>query len=149
MHWCLSYFSNIQCNVKKGTAVPVLATKEVSNQHHAPATLPRIRIPDTHCIAGWVGPRNGLTVLKNRKIFDLPGSGLRAVHSTSLPLRQARSTRSSRAKFCLRHSAMLALETFEMRRRLLPLSLAKPRYKAENNFEKLCAVYIQRHTLYY
>jgi hypothetical protein len=32
----------------------------VGGQHQAPAALPPGKIPDTHCIGGWVGPRAGL-----------------------------------------------------------------------------------------
>jgi hypothetical protein len=32
----------------------------VGGQLHAPATLPPGKIPGTHCIGGWVGPRAGL-----------------------------------------------------------------------------------------
>ena len=31
----------------------------VDRQRHAPAALPQER-PGTHCIGGWVGPRDGL-----------------------------------------------------------------------------------------
>ena len=33
----------------------------VGGQRHTPAALPQER-PSTHCIGGWVGPRNGLDV---------------------------------------------------------------------------------------
>ena len=32
----------------------------VDGQRHAPAALPRGKIPGTHCIRGWLGPRAGL-----------------------------------------------------------------------------------------
>jgi hypothetical protein len=32
----------------------------VGGQLHAPAALPPGKIPGTHCIGGWVGPRAGL-----------------------------------------------------------------------------------------
>ena len=44
---------------------------------------------------------------------------------------QVRSTRSSRATCCQRHSVTVPAETFETRKGLLPLPLAKERYDAE------------------
>ena len=32
----------------------------MGGQHHAPADLPPGKRPGTHCIGGWVGPRDGL-----------------------------------------------------------------------------------------
>jgi hypothetical protein len=43
----------------------------------------------------------------------------------------ARLTRSSRVKCCPRQNVMLPADTFEMRKRLLTLTLAKPRYNAK------------------
>jgi hypothetical protein len=42
---------------------------EVSGQLHAPAALfPRKKVPGTHWIGGWVGPRTGLYEVVKRKI---------------------------------------------------------------------------------
>ena len=40
---------------------------EVSDQHHAPATLRPGKNP-----GGWVGPRDALDALEKEKIFPLP-----------------------------------------------------------------------------
>jgi len=32
----------------------------VGGQRHAPAALPSVKRPGTHCIGGWVGPRVGV-----------------------------------------------------------------------------------------
>ena len=32
----------------------------VGGQRHAPAALPRVKTPGTHCTGGWVRPRAGL-----------------------------------------------------------------------------------------
>ena len=37
----------------------------VGGQRHAPAALAPGKRPGTHCIGGWVGPREGLTGAEN------------------------------------------------------------------------------------
>jgi hypothetical protein len=45
---------------------------EVSGQLHAPVRFtPRERVPDTHWIGGWVGPRAVLDTVVKRKIPSL------------------------------------------------------------------------------
>jgi hypothetical protein len=47
----------------------ILALDGVSGQLHDQATLsPGKRVPGTHCIGGWLGPRAGLHILEKRKI---------------------------------------------------------------------------------
>jgi hypothetical protein len=52
------------------------ALTEVSGQLHAPTALPRVkgttgeRVPGTHWLGGWVGPRAGLDDVEKRKILD-------------------------------------------------------------------------------
>jgi hypothetical protein len=53
------------------------ALDEVCGQHHAPASLPPGKIPGTHCLGDWVGPRGGLEGC--RKSLLLPGFDPRAV----------------------------------------------------------------------
>ena len=46
---------------------------EVSSQGHDPAALPPGKNPNTHWVAGWVGPRTYVDVLENKKVFPLLG----------------------------------------------------------------------------
>jgi len=50
--------------------------------------------------------------------------------ATLHPLGHSRSTRNSQATYCPWHSVTLPAQTLEIRKRLLTLSLAKPRQNA-------------------
>jgi hypothetical protein len=50
---------------KGSTGIPLLFLHPrlqmgVGSQRHAPAALPPVKRPGTHCIGGWVDPRAGL-----------------------------------------------------------------------------------------
>jgi hypothetical protein len=42
---------------------------EVSGQGNTPAALPPVKNPNTHWVAGWVGPTTYVDVLENKKSF--------------------------------------------------------------------------------
>jgi hypothetical protein len=49
----------------------------MSGQLHTPAALPPGKIPDTHWIRCWVGPRTSLDDAEKRQFLPLPGLELR------------------------------------------------------------------------
>jgi hypothetical protein len=46
---------------------------EVSGHGYVPAVLPPVKNPNTHWVAGWVGPRTYVDVLENKEVFTLSG----------------------------------------------------------------------------
>jgi hypothetical protein len=41
---------------------------EVSGQFHVPVALPAKKVPGTHCVEGWIGPKAGLDAVARRDI---------------------------------------------------------------------------------
>jgi hypothetical protein len=51
--------------------------------------IPGERVPGTHCIGGWMGPRTGLGDLERRKFLPLPELELRLSAVQTLASRSA------------------------------------------------------------
>jgi hypothetical protein len=84
-------FSSVNCKVKKRYSCPCACTLrstfswprhllEVSGQLRAPAALPAGKVPSTHWIGGWVGPRAGLDYMEKWKFLILLGLGTPTCH---------------------------------------------------------------------
>jgi hypothetical protein len=63
---------------------------EKSGQFHSPVALaPGERVPGTHWIGGWVGPRAGLDAVEKRKILSCRETN-RAAQPVAIPTELSR-----------------------------------------------------------
>jgi hypothetical protein len=53
---------------------------EISSKSHVPAKLTPGSNHGTHLSGGWVGPREGLVMFGDEKIFIQPGFEIRVLH---------------------------------------------------------------------
>jgi hypothetical protein len=80
-------------------------------------------------------------VLHHKQLFEMVNSWYYISYQLSIQrLDQARTTRGSRATCCPQYSVTCPAKTFEVRKNLVTLSLAKPRYNTKE-------IYVWRLTL--
>jgi hypothetical protein len=58
----------------------------MGGQRHAPTALPLGKTPVTHCIRGWVGPRDGWTGAENLAHNGIRSPGGLARSSVAIPI---------------------------------------------------------------